>query len=116
MYHKEYMPDLAFNQKLAWDVEFSVSAPFSGVPQFLGALAHEPVMLLVKNQSTSIVFFADNSGSTNGTTMVAGEEIIFDCRSNHGTASNMGFPLGTPFYVTGTAGSGVFKVSILYAY
>lgn len=110
------MTDLAFDQKLAWDTEMSITAPFTGSAQLLGILSHEPVMLLVKNQSNVSAFFADNPGSTNGTTMVAGEEIIFDCRANNGTARNMGFPLGTPFYVTGTAGTGAFKVSILYAY
>jgi hypothetical protein len=110
------MPNQANNQNLAFDAEMSVSSPLTGVPQLLGILKNKPVILLVKNQTTAVVFFADNSGSTNGTTMIAGEEFILDCRTNVGVASNMGFEPGTPFYITGSGGTGVFKVGILYAY
>ncbi len=103
------------DQNLIFDTELSVSAAFTGSPQFLGKLVNEPVIMMAKNLSTVSVFFADNSGSTKGTTMAAGEEIIFDCRSNSGRAPNMGFPINTPFYVTGTGGTGSFKVSIIYA-
>jgi hypothetical protein len=109
------MTNLPLDQKLAFDTEMSVSAPFTGVPQLLGVLANEPVMILFKNQSTVPAFLADNDGSTKGTTMGASEEIILDCRANHGYASNMGFPICTPFFVTGTGGTGSFKVSIIYA-
>lgn len=109
------MSNLPLDQRLIFDTELSVTAPFTGVSQFLGTLPNEPVVLLIKNQSNVSVFFADNPGATMGTTMVAGEEIILDCRANHGKAVNMGFPIGTAFYVTGTAGAGSFKVSILYA-
>jgi hypothetical protein len=71
--------------------------------------------MLIKNQSSVSVFFADNAGSTKGTTMLAGEEIVLDCRSNAGKAINMGFPIGTPFFVTGTNGTGAFRLSIFYA-
>lgn len=109
------MTNLALDQKLAFDTEMSIAAPFTGVAQLLGTLSNEPVVILFKNQSTVSTFLADNDGSTKGTTMVAGEEIILDCRANHGFASNMGFPIGTPFFVTATGGAGAFKVSILYA-
>ena len=111
------MANLSLDQTLEFDTEMTVSAAFSGTPQLLGTLQNKPVMMLVKNQSTVSVFFADNTGSTKGTTMVAGEEFVLDCRGNHGTASNMGFAVGTSFFVTGTGGAvgGAFKVSILYA-
>lgn len=109
------MTNLPLDQRLAFDTELSVTAPFTGAAQLLGTLPNEPVMILFKNQSTVSVFLADNNGSTKGTTMVAGEEIIMDCRANNGRAINMGFPIGTPFYVTGTAGTGTMKVSVLYA-
>lgn len=108
------MSNLPFDQKLKFDAE--MSATLNGSTQLLGILANEPVIMLIKNQSTASAFFADNPGSTAGTTMVAGEEIVLDCRGNNGTARNMGFPIGTSLYVTGTNASGVFKVGILYAY
>lgn len=113
------MTNLPLDQKLAFDTEMSITAPFTGAAQLLGTLSNEPVILLVKNQSNISVFFADNSGTTKGTTMIAGEEIIFDCRGNKGVAVNMGFPMGTSFFVTGLTGfaaaTGFMKVSILYA-
>ena len=109
------MSNLPFNQNLAFDTEMSLAAPFNGSAQLIGTLSNQPVVLLVKNQSTVPVFFADNSGATKGTTMVAGEEFVLDCRGNKGVAPNMGFPIGTSFFATGTAGSGAMKVSVLYA-
>ena len=111
------MPNLPTNQKLAFDTELTFSATsFDGTAKLLGVLNNVPVVLLVKNQTSVSVFFADNSGSTKGTTMVSGEEFIIDCRANHGSAANMGFPIGTTFYVTGAVGIGNFKVSVIYAY
>jgi hypothetical protein len=111
------MTNLPFDQNLFFDTELSVTAPFTGVAQLLGILQNEPVIILFKNQTTVAGFLADNPGATKGTTMAAGEEIIMDCRANNGTARNMGFPVGTAFYVTGGGGlgAGSFKVSILYA-
>lgn len=109
------MTNQPFNQRLYFDTEMSLSGPFTGVPQLIGILQNEPVMLLIKNQTNLTVFFADNSGGVKGTTMVAGESIVLDCRANAGKAVNMGFPSGTPFFLTATGGSGAFKVAVLYA-
>lgn len=110
------MANLPFDQRLAFDTELTIAAStFTGSAQFLGTLTNEPVMMLIKNQTSVSVFFADNPGSTKGTTMAIGEEIILDCRSNAGRATNMGFPINTSFFVTGTAGTGNFKVSVLFA-
>lgn len=106
------MTNLPLDQKLAFDTELSVT--LNGTTQLLGQLTNNPVILLVKNQSTASAFFADNPGSTKGTTMIAGEEFVLDCRANNGMAHNMGFAINTPFYATG-AGVGTFKVSVLYA-
>lgn len=109
------MSNTPYDQRLYFDTELSLAAPFTGVSQLVGTLSNEPVLILFKNQSTVSIFLADNNGSQKGTTMVSGEEIIMDCRANHGKAVNMGFPIGTSFFVTGTGGSGFVKISILYA-
>ncbi len=110
------MTNQPLNQNLAFDVEMSSDpTTWDGTPQLLGILQNVPVILLVKNQSAVEVFFADNDGSTNGTTMASFEEFVLDCRGNKGNAVNMGFQIGTPFYVTGVVSTGLFKVSILYA-
>lgn len=115
------MSNLPFDEKLAFDTELTVETPFTGVAELLGQLTNVPVVLFVKNQTTASVFFADNSGSTKGTTMAPGEEFVLDCRSNNGTARNMGFQIGTALFVTGLYGddggtANFFKVSVLYAY
>ena len=109
------MSNQPFDQRLAFDTELVVNAAFTGVAQLVGTLTNEPVVMMFKNQSSVSVFLADNSGSTKGTTMIAGEEIILDCRANHGKAENMGFPIGTSFFVTGTGGTGAFRISVIYA-
>lgn len=109
------MTNLPKDQRLIFDAEISLAAPFSGVSQLIGVLRNEPVIIFFKNQSNVSVFVADNTGSINGMTMIAGEEIVLDCRSNNGTAVNMGFPIGTSFYATATAGAGAIRISVLYA-
>lgn len=112
------MSNLSLDQNLKFDDRMVLTAPWDGTPQYLGTLRNKPVLMMIKNQSDASVFFADNSGTTAGTTMVAGEEIILDCRANHGFASNMGFGIGTSFYITGELDSGgtdIFEISILYA-
>lgn len=104
------------NARLAFDTELTIAAStFTGSAQLLGVLTNVPVKLLIKNLTSVQVFFADNSGSTKGTTMAVGEEIVLDCKLNYGNLSNC-FPIGTSFYVTGAAGTGNFKVSVLYSY
>ena len=105
------------NQNFIFDTELSLAATsFSvGVPVLIGTLENNRVMLLLKNLSNQTVFLSDNPGTTKGTTMVAGEEIILDCRANKGNASNGSFPINTSFYATATVGTGVFKISVIYA-
>lgn len=111
------MTNLPIDQKLAFDTELSIAAStFTGTAQLVGQLTDNPVMIMFKNQTSVPIFLADNSGSTKGTTMAIGEEIILDCRANSGRAVNMSFPIGTAFYVTGAAGTGSFKISVIYAY
>lgn len=81
---------------------------------------------IISATSTTFTINVDSTGFTpydsdglaqyiTGTTMVSGEEIIFDCRANHGTARNMGFQMGTSFFATATGGTGNIKISSLYA-
>jgi len=113
------MADMPFDQRLKWAPELSVTLDSDEDNQLIGVLIHQPVMLLFKNQSNVSVFVSDNDDFTEdeGTTMVSGEEIIFDCRGNHGNAVNMGFPSGTSFFATsiGAGATGDVKISYIYA-
>lgn len=107
---------MPFDQRFAFDTELSLAgASFTGSPVFVGKLTNQPVIIMFKNLSTVVAFLSDNNGTTAGTSMAIGEEIIVDCRANAGNAVNGGFPIGTPFYVTAAAGAGAFKISIIYA-
>jgi hypothetical protein len=81
----------------------------------LGSWSNAPVKMFIQNQTNETVFFADNSGSTKGITLVAGESIVIDCKLTSGNVSNT-FHANTNFYVTATAGTGDFKVASLYAF
>jgi hypothetical protein len=111
------MTNMPFDQKLAFDTELSIAAStFTGLSQLIGTLNNEPVVIFFKNQTSVSVFLADNPDSTKGMTMAIGEEIVLDCRANSAKAVNMGFPIGTSFFITGAVGTGNFKISIIYAY
>ena len=104
------------SQSAAFDVELTVTAPFTGVAQLLGILTNTPAILLVSNDSDTTAFFADNSGTTNGTTMVAGKQMVLDLNTNrYGTTDALTFNKGTKFYVTGSGGTGAFRVGVIYA-
>lgn len=111
------MANLPTNQNLSFDTELTLTPADVTTPQLLGVLTNNPVILLVKNLTNQIAFFADNNGTTKGTTMSIGEEFVLDCRGNAGKAMNMGFGAGTAFYASfATTATGIFKVSVLYAY
>jgi hypothetical protein len=100
----------------AFDTELRLAAPFTGVAQLLGTLTHNPSILFFKNDSDVEVFLADNDGSTKGTTMSPGEKIVLDNVTNRNRdAITFTWQIGTEFYVTGTAGTGSFRIGVIYA-
>jgi len=112
------MSDQPFDQRFAWGTELSMTFPptVGGTPQLVGVLEHEPVIILFKNQSTVPVFISDYPGTERGSTMIAGESFVLDCRGNKGKAVNGGFPVGTAFYATAKGGTGFVKISVVYAH
>lgn len=97
------------------DTERTVTGPFTGSFQTLGSvLSVNPIIMILDNQSD-----VDVEVSTDGTntwkTFSAGEALVLDMRANNGLAANFTFPISTQFYVRGTAGTGSFRLSILYA-
>lgn len=109
------MANLNYSQIMGFDVERTVVAPYSGAFQALGTpLAFNPVIFILDNQSNVPVEISID-GVNVWKTFPALEALTIDCRSNHGIAPNYTPPLGTQFYVKGTAGAGQFSLSILYA-
>lgn len=103
------------SQRMGFDVERTLTAPFTGVAQAIGSsLTENPVTIIFDNQSTVDVAIGINTTST-WKTFVAGEVFVLDCRANHGNAPNWTIDIGTQFYGTGTGGTGSFRISINYA-
>lgn len=114
------MANLPLDQNFEWDTELrlpnATNPAFTGTSLSLGTLSNKPVILLVKNQTNQTIFVSTDGSSTNGTTMIAGESFVIDCRGNKGNAVNGGFPIGTTFFASvPMAGTGNVVISIIYA-
>lgn len=97
-----------------FDVERSVTGPFTGLFQNLGSpLTENPVMIIFDNQS-SVAIELSVDGSTVWKTFSDSEALILDLRANHGQPYDFSVPIGTQFSVRGTAGSNSFRMSIIY--
>lgn len=103
------------SQRMGFDAERSLAAPFSGSAQTIGtALTENPVIIIFDNQSDVSVAIGISPTET-WKTFTAGEVFVMDCRANHGIAANWTIDIGTQFYAIGTAGTGSFKISVNYA-
>lgn len=103
------------SQRAVFDTERIVTGAFTGLFQTIGTpLTENPVIMIFDNQSTvSIEVSVD--GTNTWKTFPVGEALVLDFRAAHGIASNFTPDLGTQFYARGTAGTGSFSISILYA-
>ena len=109
-------PNVPTSQNLGFDTELSLAgSSMTGSSVLIGTLTNNPVHIVFRNQTNQTVFVADNSGSTKGMTMLAGESDIFDLQANKGLAPKLSWPIGTSFFATGPTGTGNFKISITYA-
>ena len=99
---------------VGFDTERVVTGAFTGVAQNLGnPLGFNPVIAVFDNQST--VEIAVAADGVTWKTFEAGEAMVLDFRANNGIAANYTVSLNTQFTVTGTGGTGSFRLSILYA-
>lgn len=96
------------------DPERSVTGPFTGTAQNLGAvLTENPIIVVLDNQATvSVALYMD---AVLFKTFAASEALVLDMRGNNGLAATYTFPLGAQFSVIATGGTGSFYMSILYA-
>jgi hypothetical protein len=97
-----------------FETERVVTGPFTGAFQTLGAMiSKQPVILIFDNQSTVSVEVSVD-GINTWKTFSSGSALILDLRANIGRADNFVVRLNTQFYVKGTAGTGSFRLSIIY--
>lgn len=108
------MNDPTFGKLALPDTERSVTGPFSGSSQNLGAvLSVNPIIAIFDNQST--VDIQVYIGSVLWKTFQAGEGLVLDLRGNHGITDTYTLSIGTQIAIIGTGGTGSFRLSILYA-
>lgn len=94
--------------------QFALPAPelIAAVGGTIGTLIHNPVILILDNQSTTAaVLFIDG---VQFKTFTGGEALVLDMRAAHGIASNYTFRNGAVFTTTGT-NNGNFSISYTYA-
>lgn len=91
------------------------SATLTGGWDTIGTLLQNPVIIIFKNNSDTTIEISDDNGTSTFTTMEAGEKIIMDMRANHGIAGNFTWKQGTVWKAQGTAGTGNFYISYVFA-
>lgn len=100
--------------RVVFDTERTVTGPFTGVAQNLGAvLSSAAVLVIMDNQSTVAVQVVVNGNVWK--TFSAGEALVLDLRGNAAKAPTFAVDANTQFQVIGTAGTGIFSLSVLYA-
>ncbi len=84
-----------------------------GTNKLIGTLLFNPAIIIFDNQATSSVVIS--IGTVSWKTFVAGEALVLDLRSAQGIAPNFTFSVGTAFFGNGTAATGSFSISYVYA-
>lgn len=96
------------------DTERTVTGPFTGVAQNLGAPLTSPaVILIADNQSTVAAQLLINGVTWK--TFTSGEALVLDLRGNAAHAPTFAIDANTQFQIIGSAGTGAFSLAIVYA-
>lgn len=105
----------AFYKKAKFATELSRAAStFTGSYQTLGsALTVAPAIIIIQNDCDADVALSDD-GTNDGLTVPQGVRLVLDMRANHAKDWEFTFRVGTQFYVNGTAGTGTFRMSLIY--
>jgi len=100
------------SSKITFPEELSVAAAFTGSDQLLGVTSSESVWWCVDNQSTVDVALYINGVLWK--TFSAGEALVVDANTNKGNAPVLPLPANTRLSLLASAGSGSFRISLIY--
>lgn len=101
--------------KFAPEINYSTTTGDGTYKPFSAALTFSPALIIFDNQSTVAVTISDD-GITDGKTLVAGEAMILDLRTNRlDPPGEFTWPVNTQFFAKSIAGSGVVLISMVYA-
>lgn len=107
------MSNLSQRASFAEEIQFDATT-FTGAYQALDPLPQSPVILIIQND-TDVTVTLSQDGVLDALTLVSGTKLVLDMRANHGNAANWAFSNGTTFSVKGAVGTGLFKISTIYA-
>lgn len=99
-----------FGQELTID-----SSTFTGSNQSIGSFIQPPSMIIIQNDASvtvSIKRFSDPSQT--GISFVTGTRLVLDMNSNRAMAEFFSFFANHSILVSGTAGTGLFKIAYVY--
>lgn len=100
--------------KLAFGVERKVTAPFSGSFQAVGSALADPAVIVIFDNQSTVAVEVSLDGVNTWKTFAASSAAVLDVRTNHGKSWQFAVPVGTQFYVKGSAGTGFFSIATNY--
>lgn len=105
----------AFYKRAKFAAQLTIDATtFTGSYQVLGdPITVAPAIIIIQNDTTVDVTLSDD-GTTNGITVPVGVRLVLDMRANHPKDWEFTFPVNTQFYVDAAAGTGNFRMSLIY--
>ena len=101
--------------KGAAEVTYDTSTGTSSYANFSAPLAQNPAIIIFDNQSSVTVAVSDD-GTNTFKTFTAGQALSLDLRTNKGEhADDFTWPIGTQFQANCSAGTGLFRISYVFA-
>lgn len=92
------------------------SATFTGAYQAVGTPLLHTARVVIFTNGSLVPVTVSWDGINPHEHVLAGESVPLNVTSNHGIEGRFEVPLGTQFYVLGTASTGLFTISVYYAY
>ncbi len=90
------------------------SSTLVGTYAAIGTIPNVAVVMIFSNNTSNSVTISDD-GINDFHTLIAGEHFVLDVRTNKGNANIAGFLAGTTWWAKGTAGTGTFEITYIYA-
>lgn len=100
--------------RVGFDTERTITAPFTGVAQDLGAPLSYPALIAIFDNQSDVSVQVMVNGIV-WKTFSAAEALVLDLRANAAHAPTFAIDAGTQIQLMSSAGTGLFSLSIIYA-
>lgn len=105
---------MAYTDRIEWETLRSLSAPFSGSYQALGAPLDHPAYILKLVNNSDVLVTVSIDGSTDIDVAPANSFWLYDEGKVGQSSAFPAIPKGTQVYVKGTAGTGEVYLVVQY--